>query len=462
MFTKTKKAVMVALALGGLAPAQELSLQEAIAQAVENYPKIRAAQAEQAGAESGVALSKTAYLPRTDLYFQLNRATRNNVFGLIFPNSTIPAISGPVIEDTTISSTWGTAAGVLFSWEPFDFGLREANDEVARALRRKAEAGLAVSEYEVSMAATEDFLAVVAAQQAVAAAQANVERMEVFSTAVKALARSELRPGADASRAQAELARAQTELIAAERLVEESKAALGKWLGRTRNQIEVAVGQLLEKPPQAEGGAVDLGQHPLAQLQNADVDVAKARRASLEKAYRPRFEVLASAYGRGTGARIDGTFRGGAHGLAPSTGNWAVGFGVEFPLFDYKANRVQREIESYREAGESARFDTVLRGLKTEVDKAGAQVEAAIRIAEITPVELKAARSLEEQAQARYRAGLGTVVEVADAQRLLRQAETDDALARLGIWQALFRKAAAEGDMTDLVERSSMARSSGR
>ncbi|MCP5110596.1 MAG: TolC family protein, partial [bacterium] len=266
---------------------------------------------------------------------------------------------------------------------------------------------------------------------------------------------SELRPGADRSRARAELARARTELIAAERLVEESKARLGEWLGRTRNQIEVAPGQLLEKPPPNAGGAADLAQHPLARFQSADVEIAKARRVSAEKAFRPKFEVLSSLYARGTGALIDGTFRGGAHGLAPSTGNWAVGFGAKLPVFDYKSNRVQREIESHREAGEAARLDKVLRGLRARVDEAGAQVEAATRIAEITPVELDAARTLEEQAQARYRAGLGTVVEVADAQRLLRQAETDDVLARLGIWQALFRKAAAEGDMTELVERSS-------
>ncbi|MCP5110609.1 MAG: TolC family protein, partial [bacterium] len=259
MLARTLMLAVVIAALAAPGGAQEtierLSLREAITLAAKSYPQIRAAQADRAAAASGVSLSKTAYLPKADLYYQVNRATRNNVFGLILPNSAIPAISGPVIEDSTITSTWGSAAGVLFSWEPFDFGLRKANDDVARALERKAAAGIDVTEYEVSMAATEAFLAIVASEQAVAAAQANVERMEVFSTAVNALVNSDLRPGADRSRAQAELARARTELIAAERLVEESKARLGEWLGRTRNQIEVAPGQLLEKPPPNAGGA---------------------------------------------------------------------------------------------------------------------------------------------------------------------------------------------------------------
>ena len=33
----------------------------------------------------------------------------------------------------------GSAGGLLFSWEPFDFGLRRANVELARAARKQAE-----------------------------------------------------------------------------------------------------------------------------------------------------------------------------------------------------------------------------------------------------------------------------------------------------------------------------------
>jgi outer membrane protein TolC len=52
-----------------------------------------------------------------------------------------------------------------------------------------------------------------------------------------------------------------------------------------------------------------------------------------------------------------------------------------------------------------------------------------------------------QQATARYQAGLGTIVEVADAQRLLTQSEIDDALARLGVWRAMLSTAAAAGDI---------------
>lgn len=196
----------------------------------------------------------------------------------------IPAISGPVREAATIASAWGSAAGLLFSWEPFDFGLRKANVALTRTLERQA--------------------------------------------------------------------------------------------------------------------------------------------------------------------------RAGAAGLAPSTGNWAAGLSVKFPLMEFKETQARRAIEEHQQRAESSRLEALRRSLRTQAERARAQLEAARRIAENTPVEIEAARKLVAQAEARYRAGLGTVVEVAEAQRLLRQAETDGALARLGVWQALFAVAAAEGNLEELVRRS--------
>ncbi len=93
--------------------------------------------------------------------------------------------------------------------------------------------------------------------------------------------------------------------------------------------------------------------------------------------------------------------------------------------------------------------------LRGEVARARIAVDAARKIAQNTPIELDAALTLETQAQARYKAGLGTVVEVAEAHRLLRQAEVDDALARLGVWRTLFALAAAQGEMSELLTAAS-------
>src|SRR6185503_19136171 len=126
---------------------------------------------------------RSAYFPRFDAMWQLNRATANNVFGQLLPQSVIPSLSGPVLPSDSSQSVWGSAAGGLLSWEPFDFGLRgstvrEAEAEVVRARADESVAQLAV-QHAVGVA----FLNVVAAEQAIAAADADVRRRETLARA---------------------------------------------------------------------------------------------------------------------------------------------------------------------------------------------------------------------------------------------------------------------------------------
>ena len=72
-----------------------------------------------------------------------------------------------------------------------------------------------------------------------------------------------------------------------------------------------------------------------------------------------------------------------------------------------------------------------------------------------TPIQVAAARAATEQATARYQSGLGNIDEVAEAQRLLTQAEIDDALARLGVWRGLLGVATAAGDIQPFVAEAS-------
>src|SRR4051794_8877895 len=107
------------------------TLQEVIDMALAGYPSIRVSNEQVKAAAANISLMRTAYLPRTDFLGQVNRATRNNVYGLLLPQSTLPNISGPPNPTNSLTSIWGTAVGVLVSWEPFDFGFRGANVQVA-------------------------------------------------------------------------------------------------------------------------------------------------------------------------------------------------------------------------------------------------------------------------------------------------------------------------------------------
>ena len=78
-------------------PQPKLTLAQAIDLAEKNYPRIRASLEQQVAAQGGVSVARTAYLPRTDILWQTNRATANNVYGLLLPQGVVPSISGPVL-----------------------------------------------------------------------------------------------------------------------------------------------------------------------------------------------------------------------------------------------------------------------------------------------------------------------------------------------------------------------------
>jgi outer membrane protein TolC len=269
-----------------------------------------------------------------------------------------------------------------------------------------------------------------------------VERARVLSQSVQAAADAGLRPGADASRARAELALAETQAIQAAQAVAVAKAALAQLLGISATGLTAQPGPLLELPPDAPDAGAMLEKHPLAAAQNAAVEEGKARERALARSYFPRLTLLASVYGRGAGT------------AGPNVGNWAVGMNVTFPAFDLPSLRARREAEMRRELSEAAQYNRVLQDLHGELGKAQAQLDGARRIAANTPLQLEAARAAERQATARYKSGLGAIVEVAEAQRLLKQAETDDALAKLGVWRGLLAVAAAQGDLTPFLNQA--------
>src|SRR5450631_2774105 len=126
-----------------LAPCQQaLTLAQAVEGALRGYPSIRVSQEQINAAAAGIQLARTAYLPRVDMLAQENRATRNNVFGLLMPQGVIPSMSGPVLGTNNLGTVWGSAIGTLVTWEPFDFGLRKASVDAAEAAQTRSETTL--------------------------------------------------------------------------------------------------------------------------------------------------------------------------------------------------------------------------------------------------------------------------------------------------------------------------------
>jgi outer membrane protein len=451
-----RRTLLTLLAAMAMTPAghtqqQLLTLNQAVEDSLKRYPAIRVSQEQINAASAAIQLARTAYLPKIDALAQVNRATRNNVFGTLLPQSVIPSMSGPVIGSNNLGSVWGSAIGGLVSWQPFDFGLRSANVAAANASRALSQAAGKRTEFEVAAATADAYLTLVAAEETVRAARAGADRAETILKTIAAQVDAELRPGADRSRAAAELAAARTQVIQAEQAIEVSRATLAQFVGGDPSQIAVTPAGLTQLPPDRAPPDFSAAANPAAIEQSAVVEKARAQLRALERSYFPRFYLQGAVYARGTGAELNGDRLGGFNGLAPTYQNYALGLTVTFPVSELPSLRAREAEQSAAIREEAARADQIAVDLRAQWNRAVAALNGARRVAANTPTQTSAARAAVQQATARYRAGLGNIDDVAEAQRLLTQAEIDDALARLAIWRALLGIATAAGDLQPFI-----------
>jgi outer membrane protein TolC len=433
--------------------AGEISLNDVVDSALRDYPQIHISQEELNASIAEIRQARTAYLPRADALLQANRATRNNVFGTLLPQSTIPSISGPVIDSNNGGSVWGSATGVLVSWQPFDFGLRHANVQAARAARDKADAALLNSQLAVGTGAADAFLTHIAAKETVRAASAAVDNWNTLLKTIHALATAQLRPGADESRIEAELALAKTQLVYARQAEQESKATLAKFISSAPAELNPDSKRFLTQLPTAdEEPGFNSAAHPLMLEQKAAVAQSAAQLHALERTWVPQFSLDGAASARGTGAETDGRRLPGRNGLAPNVQNYAVGFNITFSILDFASVHAKESAQSATVRAEQARQQLIDKNLNESFEKAQATLCAAREVANNTPIELKSAQMAFDQAKARYHAGLTPIDDLAQAQRLLVQAEVDDSIARLSVWRALLQLDAARGDLQPFLQ----------
>ena len=400
---------------------------------------------------AGVEVAHSTYLPRVDSLWQSNRATANNIFGQVLPQSVLPSLTGPVLPFASGESVWSSATGALVSWEAFDFGLRHAGVVTAEATLAQARASETLTRLDVENAVGQAFLSVVATQRAVASAQSDLDRRNVLLQSVQVLVNNQLRPGADASRAAAERAAAQTRLSQAQQALTVAQATLTRMLGTT-SSMPISGDALLVRLPAADVAPSVAMPHPLLQVRQAAVDQARAREEVLARTDRPRIFFQSSVFARGSGADPGGTLDGGIHGLGLERANWAAGIQVLFPnLFDFSNLRAQKTAAAATARASAALYDEALLTTTSERQVAVAVLQSAREIAANTPVEVSAAQQSEMQARARYDAGLASIVDVADAQTLLAQAEVQDQLARVNVWRAVLASAVAQGDLTSFI-----------
>jgi outer membrane protein len=394
-----KVALLVApLAFLALAPpalAAPVSMEDLVQKAMTQSPTIRAAQSTVRVQEERVTTARSDYWPQVSLSAGSSETTS------VSPTQTSAA---PI----NVTSTGLAARQTLWT-----FGKLDAQVDQAEAQMAVSRAQAEVTAVEVAYGVRQAYLNWVQA----AGLETQASEQIRFAETTLAEARARLRAGVAA---QLDVTRAETSVAQARAQLATARATTAQ----ARRSLAAAIGQntpVAGEPAFPSTPAV--ANRPLTELEAAsnahpDLRAAQSQLAVAEASTR----AAAVAGLPDLGADLSYGLR--ARDFQPAQ-NWQAGLNFSWPLFTgYRITSQARAAEAQemtvRQNYEARRL-TVLR----DIDNAYLSLEGAKETVPAAKAALDAARANLKQAQGRYRAGVGSIIEVTDAQSLLASAQAD-------------------------------------
>ncbi|KVX80622.1 channel protein TolC [Burkholderia ubonensis] len=404
-----------------------LALEEAILQAICSHPQARQAWANARAQAAAVGIAKAAYLPALNATTGIDRDTRSTTYDY-------GAIGlGSQSRSQQSSSQYGI---LNLSWVLFDFGKRSAGLRLARELLAAANATQDDTLQAVFFSTAQAYYAVRDAQASVDAAW-QTERIAHESLAA---ARAKHDAGAgtlsDRLQAQTTFRRAVLDRVSAEGNVRTAVGALAVSMGRDANTSV----RIVTAEPVSDDHAIAAGVDELindAKMRQPKLVAARARLA----AARANVEVV-RAQGRPT-ISIAGSFTQNNPSFQQQADSFPIsrshsskiGIQLTIPLFEGFAS-------GYRVAHAQSQADAQEAELRNTELQVSLDVWRSYQALQADAINLTTSRDLLDDAQhsldiarGRYKEGVGTFVELLNAQTALADAQKQRVLA-VSKWRA--------------------------
>lgn len=375
----------------------EMTLEEAVATALERSPAIGQAAAGLDQAEADRRSAWGGFLPNANARYNY----RHSDTGRIDP-------TGQAIVRTNHSVTL-SADYDLFT------GFRRNNELSAAGLRLDAErASFLESEFSTMLDVKSAYFAAVAAADLVRVEADRVERQREqlgFVERRLALGRA---TRSDSLRSLVDLNNARLALLTAENEARQSTYALAEAVGVDRPVVPTETSFEAVPVPIDRDRALAMVREssPAVAASRASALAAEASAAAARSAWYPSLSV-----GADQSWQEDRFF--------PGEDSWSVSASLSYPLF----NGFQRESSIQRANAQADAARASLRGTLlsalADVDAAYGQVEAARAGVELAEETVDLAREDLRVTQERYRVGLVTILDLQASQIALRQAEVD-------------------------------------
>jgi len=394
-----------------------LTLDECIAIALEAQPRIQATLSDYAAARYRVNQALSPLLPQLS--------------GLVSTTQS-QGISASTLAPTSRQLPDTFLAQVSLSQLLFDFGKNLAATEAARKLAEVAVEDVELQRQLISLAVKEAYTNILFAGRLIRVQEQAVQRAELNLRSAKGFFEVGTRPKSDVARAEVDVANARVDLIRARNALRTARVALN-----TAMAIDVDTPTAVQDNLVFEAVNLERGQLRGEALRSRpEYRQSKLRVSAAEATERQTF--------RGFFPDISGT--GSYGGSQPQlTESWTLGLSLSWSLFD-GGNRVAKyqeakaNLEGARQRVKSTELDII-----QNVEQAEIAVEEAQERIQAAQALVASAQENFRLAQGRFDAGVGTILELTDAQLALTQAQNTEAQALADYRIALARLDRAVG-----------------
>jgi len=371
----------------GVMPVGALGLLEVVNLALCNNPQTREAWASSRAQAAQVGVSKASYLPGANLSASGNR---------------------------TSPGTGQRSYGLTLSYLLYDFGTRAAGVESAQQLLAAANATQDSTVQAVFLQAVQSFYQTQATQAALDAALESERAAKESFAAAEARYRSGSATPADKLQAQTAYSQATLNQITASGSLNNAKGALANMLGLDANRnVMLAAANTAAIPANFDRDIAALIEE--ARLRRPDLQAAaaqvKAAQASVD---------AARAAGKPSVSLTASTSQTNSAGITSSGAS--VGINLSVPLFSgfaptYRIRAAEAQVETQNTQLERLRLQVAL-----DVWTAYQNLTTATQSLRTTADLLNSAEQSERVALGRYKAGVGSILDVLNAQSALASA----------------------------------------
>jgi outer membrane protein TolC len=418
--------VLAAMASTASAEPRAVTLKEAITYARAHQPSLAAARARAEVARAQAQLPRAAWSPKITAGAELLVGTTNN---------TTASYAGPLGFD--IARIGGTPANATVSYDPhpstlagvgvrqevYDFGRLGAQAAALDLFARSADEDAQSADLDLVLFVEESFYAVAGARAVEQAADAAVKRAQEHRDFANANVTAQLRPPIELTRAEADLARRQADHVKAAGALQAAQQVLAAAIGAPDPALDAGADDVSYAPPISEASLGDLDRREPAL--RAAIDALRGQHAltgAIEKELLPEVVLSAGVTGRAGGAPVATNPTPAGAGWLPDVPNYDALVAISWPLFDRTVD-ARAEISRRLEHQRAAEVDTRREQLRAAIAQAYADLDVAEKALPSLQRAVDAATANQQQADARFSKGLGTSVELADAEALLTDSQ---------------------------------------